>query len=214
MTKHPASKITDGLTDALNGDFAIVHERGAGGNEAFQSEVARWMEACFGLTIMRDKLERGDRFLEEALELLQSGDYPPERITALVNYVYGRPKGEPYQEVGGVMVTLAAYCWAHDLPRQAAGDTELARVWTKIEKIRAKQAAKPTGSALPVLQAATGAPVSPAADLMERMSKALEDMLSLRDEGLRGVSLGGELSRVASARSALADYNAMRGENG
>jgi hypothetical protein len=35
---------------------------------------------------------------------------------------------------------------------QAAGNAELARVWTKIEKIRAKQAAKPTGSALPIAQ--------------------------------------------------------------
>jgi hypothetical protein len=32
----------------------------------------------------------------------------------------------------------------------AAAEAELARVWTKIDKIRAKQAAKPTGSALPI----------------------------------------------------------------
>lgn len=119
---------------------------------AFQEWVGRWVHECFGPVIAADRLERGDRFLEEALELLQSGDYPRERIGALENYVYGRPKGEPAQEVGGVMVTLAAYCEAHGLDMRAAGDAELTRVWGKIEQIRAKQAAKPTGSALPIAQ--------------------------------------------------------------
>ena len=47
------------------------------------------------------------------------------------------------------MVTLAAYCLAHGLDMHEAGETELARIWTKVDAIRAKQAAKPTGSALP-----------------------------------------------------------------
>jgi exonuclease VII small subunit len=115
------------------------------------------MMACFGPEIAADKLERGDRFLEEALELLQSGDYPRERIAALVDYTYGREKGEPLQEVGGVMITLAAYCLAHGLDMHEAGEKELARIWTKVDKIRAKQAAKPTGSALPVARAALDA---------------------------------------------------------
>lgn len=117
---------------------------------SFQERVAPWMDACFGPEISNDRLERGDRFLEEALELLQSGNYPRERIAALTEYVFDRPQGEINQEVGGVMVTLAAYCLAFGLDMHAAGETELARIWTKVEKIRAKQAAKPTGSALPV----------------------------------------------------------------
>lgn len=115
----------------------------------FQSRVQPWMTACFGPEISGDRLERSDRLLEEVLELLQSGDYPRERIAALTGYVWSRPKGEPVQEVGGVMVTLAAYCLAHGLDMHEAGETELARIWNKVEKIRAKQAAKPTGSALP-----------------------------------------------------------------
>lgn len=118
----------------------------------FQGQVAQWTHACFGPEIATDRLERGDRLLEEVLELLQSGDYPRERVGAREAYVYGRPKGEPRQEVGGAMLTLAAYCEAHDIDMQAAGDAELARVWSKIDKIRAKQAAKPTGSALPIAQ--------------------------------------------------------------
>lgn len=47
------------------------------------------------------------------------------------------------------MVTLAALCLAQGLDMQAAGETELARIWTKVEAIRAKQAAKPKHSPLP-----------------------------------------------------------------
>jgi hypothetical protein len=44
------------------------------------------------------------------------------------------------------------------LDMNKAGEDELARIWTKVEKIRAKQAAKPTGSALPIaLPASPGA---------------------------------------------------------
>lgn len=115
----------------------------------FQDRVKPWMTACFGDAISSDRLERGDRLLEEVFELLQAGGYPKERVAALAAYVWSRPEGEPAQEVGGVMVTLAAYCLAHGLDMHAAAATELARIWTKVEVIRAKQAAKPTGSALP-----------------------------------------------------------------
>lgn len=117
---------------------------------SFQARVGHWMQACFGPAISADRLERGDRLLEEVLELLQSGGYPPERVAALTGYVWSRPAGEPPQEVGGVEVTLAAYCLAHGLNKHEAGETELARIWTKVAAIRAKQAAKPTGSALPM----------------------------------------------------------------
>jgi hypothetical protein len=118
--------------------------------EPLQSRVKPWMLACFGEKIAADREERGDRLLEEVFELLQSGGYDPARVLALRDYVWSRPAGEPPQEVGGVMITLAAYCLAHGLDMHEAGETELARVWTKVETIRAKQAAKPSGSALPV----------------------------------------------------------------
>lgn len=117
---------------------------------SFQTRVQAWMQACFGAEISADRLERGDRLIEEVLELLQSVGYPRERIAALTGYVWSRPAGEPPQETGGVLVTLAAFCSAHGLDMHTAAETELARIWTKVEQIRAKQAAKPTGSALPV----------------------------------------------------------------
>ena len=117
----------------------------------FQIGVDKWMDACFGDAIKADLLERADRFTEEALELAQTmPGFNAERAHALVDYVFNRPVGERQQEVGGVMVTLAALCNPVGISMADAADTELARVWTKVEQIRAKQAAKPTGSALPV----------------------------------------------------------------
>lgn len=117
---------------------------------SFQDRVHPWLLACFGATIANDQKERNDRFLEEALELVQSCNYTQHEAHQLVEYVYGRPVGEPHQEVGGVMVTLAALCLAHNMDMHADGETELTRIWTKVEQIRAKQAAKPKHSPLPM----------------------------------------------------------------
>jgi NTP pyrophosphatase (non-canonical NTP hydrolase) len=120
----------------------------------FQSRVAPWMQACFGAEISSDRIERNHRFLEEALELVQSNGCTENEAHQLVAYVYGRDQGDVNQEVGGVMVTLAALCLASGIDMHEAGETELARVWTKVEQIRAKQAAKPKHSPLPQPQQA------------------------------------------------------------
>lgn len=114
------------------------------GQATFQREVAAWVGACFGPAIAGDMIERADRFLEEALELAQSIGYDMTRAYTLVDYVAGRPAGEPDQEVGGTMVTLAAFCATAGLDMQAAADRELARISDPavMEKIRRKQAAK------------------------------------------------------------------------
>ena len=109
---------------------------------SFQSRVARWMIECFGDAASYDITERGDRFLEEALELLQALGYDHTRVATLRDYVWSRPEGDPPQEVGGVLITLAGLCMAAKVDMHAAGDAELDRVWTKIAQIRAKQAAK------------------------------------------------------------------------
>lgn len=118
----------------------------------FQARVASWMLQCFTPEIAEDRLERNDRFIEEALELVQATGYSRERAHALVDYVFDRKKGDPDQEVGGVMVTLAALCQPNGLDMVGAGERELARILSPeiIGKIRAKQATKPTGSALPI----------------------------------------------------------------
>ena len=72
---------------------------------SFQDRVDPWMQACFGAEISADKLERGDRLLEEVLELLQSGDYPSERIAALTKYVWSREIDATAEEAVTIAMT-------------------------------------------------------------------------------------------------------------
>jgi hypothetical protein len=117
----------------------------------YQNGVRQWMLLCFGEVIAADTVERNHRFLEEALELVQALGCSKAEALQLVDYVFDRPVGEPGQEVGGVMVCLAALCNAHRMSMKQEGERELARIsqFDVLGKIRAKQAAKPKFSALP-----------------------------------------------------------------
>lgn len=117
----------------------------------FQQRVKPWLIACFGEAIASNVHERNFRFIEEALELVQSTGCTKEEVLELVDYVYSRPVGEPYQEMGGVMITLAALGLAAGLDMAQNGEIELERINQPeiIEKIRRKQASKPKHSSLP-----------------------------------------------------------------
>jgi hypothetical protein len=120
---------------------------------SFQESVADWMLNCFGREISRDTVERNHRFLEEALELVQACGATAEEAHQLVDYVFNRPVGAPAQEVGGVMVTLAALCNAQRplILVDHAARTELDRVNAPklMAAIREKQKTKPAFSPLP-----------------------------------------------------------------
>lgn len=118
---------------------------------SFQQLVQLWMQKCFGLEISADKIERNHRFFEEATELVQSTGMTASEAHQLVDYVYSRPVGDPPQEVGGTMVTLAALCSANSIDLDAVADVELTRINSNevMQKIRTKQAAKPKHSPLP-----------------------------------------------------------------
>lgn len=116
---------------------------------SYQSRVEKWLEACFPASVRSDRGERTHRFLEEALELAQANGCSRDDAFALVDYVFGRPSGQPEQEVGGVMVTLASLCSASNINMDDAGNRELERNWNRIDLIRAKQQSKPHGSPLP-----------------------------------------------------------------
>ena len=116
---------------------------------SYQSRVERWLEACFPPQVRSDRGERTHRFLEEALELAQANGCTRHDALTLIDYVFGRPPGDPSQEVGGVMVTLASLCSASGINMDQAGDRELERNWERIDLIRSKQQAKPHGSPLP-----------------------------------------------------------------
>lgn len=109
----------------------------------FQERVAPWMETCFGAKITNDPHERNLRFIEEALELVQSLELSKEAAHFMVDYVYSREKGDPPQEVAGTIISLAALCIAHHIDMQAEGDKELARIWPLADKIRERQKTKP-----------------------------------------------------------------------
>lgn len=121
------------------------------GVQPFQERAGLWLMECFGHDIAHDGIERNHRFLEESLELVQSLGCTASEAHQLVGYVFGRPVGEPRQELGGVMVTLAALCFAHGLDMQDGGEAELARISVPeiMAKVKAKQAAKPKHSPLP-----------------------------------------------------------------
>jgi hypothetical protein len=123
---------------------ALTEAKQQGPGEAFQSRVSAWMDQCFVPSLYSNMVERGDRLLEEVLELLQSTGYDRTRVGTLTEYVYGRPAGEPSQEVGGVMVTLAGFCWIAGLDMHGDGERELARITQPevMDKIRRKQEAK------------------------------------------------------------------------
>jgi hypothetical protein len=108
----------------------------------FQNKIRVWMLSTFGEKISKDTHERNCRFLEEAIELVQSCGMPKKDALKLVEYVYNRPVGDPPQEVGGVMVTLTALCLAHNMDVSDAAITEMQRIWLIKDKIAAKQVSK------------------------------------------------------------------------
>ncbi|WP_238554051.1 hypothetical protein [Comamonas thiooxydans] len=175
-------------------------------SQKFQQRVQPWMMTCFGPEISADRRERNHRFLEEALELVQSCGCTASEAHQLVDYVYGRPWGEPAQEAGGVMVTLAALCLANGLDMQACGETELARIWTKVEAIRAKQAAKPKHSPLPEHAPQAQADARDAAlaaseqDALRLVRQAVRDFHYALDNGKHGgVAAGAAMNAIELA---------------
>jgi NTP pyrophosphatase (non-canonical NTP hydrolase) len=168
------------------------------------------MMDCFSMEICRDRQERNHRFLEEALELVQACGCTASEAHQLVDYVYGRDQGDINQEVGGVMVTLAALCLANDIDMHQGGETELARILQPaiMNKIRAKQAAKPKHSPLPA-HPAPGAGAEPqTAPTLRAAAQEACDLLSEKKYGSSARSPGHNarllLERALAADEAIA----------
>lgn len=109
----------------------------------FQHKVVEWAVKCFGVEPVIDKVERADRFIEEALETYQACGQSKERAQRVMDYVYGRPVGDVRQELGGVMVTLATLANANGIILEDAAQLELERCVKNLDKIRAKHDRKP-----------------------------------------------------------------------
>lgn len=98
-----------------------------------QVTIIDWAINNFGKETLEIK-ERISRFIEESVELAQSEDFPIQNIYRIAEYVYSKPKGEIYQEVGGVGVTLLAYCQAKHLSAEACEKAEIARILSKTKE--------------------------------------------------------------------------------
>lgn len=111
-------------------------------SKLYQNAITKWCVHTFGQKIAGNMKLRCFRFLEEACELVQSLGMTKEQAQKTIDYVWNRPVGEPHQEMGGVMVTLAALAAPARLDMEQDGWVELGRCWANVDKIRAKQASK------------------------------------------------------------------------
>jgi hypothetical protein len=123
----------------------IVEQAKNLGSRPFQKRAMYWAKKCFGLTLATDIRERNQRFIEEALELVQACGLTRREALGAVNYVYGRPVGDKRQEVGGVYTTLAILCSAHNIDMVGEGERDLREIDNAetTGRIRMKREGKP-----------------------------------------------------------------------
>jgi hypothetical protein len=101
-----------------------------------------WTAETFGEhTLAID--ERAARFIEEALELVQATGLPIERVIAIAQHVYAKPRGDVPQEIGAVGVTLLALAEVAHVSADDAETAEMRRVFAiPKERFRKRQNAK------------------------------------------------------------------------
>lgn len=104
----------------------------------YQERVREWVSDTFSEEVLFDVMERCFRFVEEAIELGQSLGMSREDMYRQITYTYGRPPGDPTQEIGGVMVTVNAMATAIGVDLLQAAETELSRNIKNASAIREK----------------------------------------------------------------------------
>ena len=92
-----------------------------------QRAVFKWVRETFGEEAATPR-ERALRLLEEVVELVQAEGLPPNLVQTVVNHVYSKATGKPEQEVGGVGVTLLAYCESRGISASIEERREFSRV--------------------------------------------------------------------------------------
>ena len=112
-----------------------------------QIAVEAWVRSRFSDKVFENVDERTRRIVEEAVELQQAEarDQIKARAEthAIVDRVFDRAKGEIKQEVGGVIVTLLAYCALKEFRLDTLAGTEITRIMTTDPKVfKDKQNAK------------------------------------------------------------------------
>jgi hypothetical protein len=109
-----------------------------------QERVTEWVREVFDDTTASNIPERALRAAEEAIELTQACGVDAETVHRLVDYVFGRPCGEPAREIAGCLVTLYAAASALGVDAGAEFERELTRIWQPevIERCRRRQSEK------------------------------------------------------------------------
>jgi len=93
-----------------------------------QAAILDWTQRTFGHATTAIA-ERINRFIEESVELAQAEGMPIDVLRSIVDHVYAKKPGDPFQEAGSVGVTLLAYCSAKGISAEAAEVAETHRVF-------------------------------------------------------------------------------------
>ena len=97
--------VVGGVTRTLEDDSAMAEllvDFANGERDERQREIASWASATFGADQASSVPQRALRMLEEAIEAYQAAGGDAAMAHKLVDFMFGRPKGELAQEIGGV----------------------------------------------------------------------------------------------------------------
>lgn len=122
-------------------------------NFHFTQRAVDWVERALGSAILTNRAERIMRFFEEAAECAQACGLTREKAMAIIDRVFGRPAGDPAQEMAGAYFTLLVL--AHN--RGVVLDWELMKEFRRVDtpemiaRIREKHQGKvDAGIGLPI----------------------------------------------------------------
>lgn len=93
-----------------------------------------WAVRSFGKDHVENIPVRSLRTVEESIELCQALGVSKELVHQCVDMVYGRPVGDPMQEAGGVLLTMAIMLRQLGLTIDEVLERELVRVLQKPPK--------------------------------------------------------------------------------
>jgi NTP pyrophosphatase (non-canonical NTP hydrolase) len=80
--------------------------------------------------------------LEEAVEVAQAGDVSQEQAMAILQRTYSRPIGEINKEIGGLLVTIYAFCGLYGSDPRYLLEREVERVLAKDPEVWRKKHAE------------------------------------------------------------------------
>lgn len=144
-----------------------------------QKNIAEWCAAAFGSEQAESLPQRGIRLLEEAAEVAQATTVDLVMAHKMIDYVWSRPSGLLYQELGGVGVTILALANAAGLDADDCEAREVQRVLSKpIEHFTQRNQAKNDAGFL----AKHPAPSAPSDATVENFDYLYPQLPTLRDE--------------------------------